>query len=201
MASVNKVILINKSLRKNKHTPIVDHATKEQIVEMYLAGLSIPIVANAIGVSRSTARYHVKGAGALRTRAQAIKMAANEGRLGSGLRGKKRVFTQAHKEAIKNGRTKWGEEKAKGVSLKPNGYIEITRGNNKGKSVHVSIIERRIGRSLLDDEVVHHIDGNKQNNDINNLSLCTRSGHARLHRFEDRLSGNKRQIREDGTWL
>lgn len=47
---------------------------------------------------------------------------------------------------------------------------------------HVYIMEQLIGRRLRKYEVVHHKDGNKQNNDIGNLALMTRSSHMKLHR-------------------
>jgi len=34
------------------------------------------------------------------------------------------------------------------------------------------------------EEVVHHIDHNRSNNELNNLQLMTRSEHTRLHRLE-----------------
>lgn len=40
----------------------------------------------------------------------------------------------------------------------------------------------------------------KTNNDINNLALMTRSGHSRLHRFEDKLAGKQRRRTKDGKW-
>ena len=36
-------------------------------------------------------------------------------------------------------------------------------------------------RKLKDDEVVHHIDGNKINNEWSNLLVCSAEEHARLH--------------------
>lgn len=46
---------------------------------------------------------------------------------------------------------------------------------------HRRIVEAHIGRELTSDEVVHHKDGNKSNNDISNLEVVTRAEHARIH--------------------
>ena len=46
---------------------------------------------------------------------------------------------------------------------------------------HDLIMSAIIGRPLAPDEVVHHIDGNKLNNDPRNLALMTRAEHTRLH--------------------
>ena len=46
---------------------------------------------------------------------------------------------------------------------------------------HIIIVENHIGRKLLKDEVVHHIDGDKLNNNIGNLDICTISEHNNCH--------------------
>lgn len=46
---------------------------------------------------------------------------------------------------------------------------------------HRWVMERHIGRLLNDDEVVHHIDENRFNNDLSNLQLMTRREHTKLH--------------------
>ena len=60
--------------------------------DMYLSGMSIPQISNETGIAMSTLRFRFKKAGILRSRGDAIRIAAAEGRLGSGLRGKKREF-------------------------------------------------------------------------------------------------------------
>jgi HNH endonuclease len=50
---------------------------------------------------------------------------------------------------------------------------------NKGKRVveHRVVAEQMIGRPLLSTEVVHHIDGNRANNDPSNLQVMTKEEH------------------------
>jgi HNH endonuclease len=163
---------------------------REKLAAMYVAGQSIPQISGRTGINLSRVRHELLKAGvALRSRSEALRI--REG-LGDHLRGKTRTFSVDHCQAISAARTAWGEANAAGVSIKASGYVEITRGEHKGRGEHVRIMEERLGRHLLQDEVVHHIDRDRSNNDPNNLALVTRSGHARLHRFEDRLEGVKR---------
>ena len=57
-----------------------------------------------------------------------------------------------------------------------NGYVLL----------HRVIMENYIGRLLTSDEVVHHKDHNKKNNDISNLELLTVKEHYDLHSRERR---------------
>ena len=170
------------------------------IVDEYVAGASLTELAKRYNISVSTARYHILKAEALRSRAEGIRNAAASGKLGAGLRGKKRTFSASHRASIVRARAIWAEENAVGFSVKPSGYLEHTRGEHKGRSVHVVVMEHRLGRKLLPDEHVHHIDGNPLNNAENNLALVTRSGHARLHRLQDAMSGNTRERAENGRY-
>ena len=43
------------------------------------------------------------------------------------------------------------------------------------------IAEKIIGRALKANEVVHHKDGNKRNNDESNLEIMVRNDHVKLH--------------------
>jgi len=53
---------------------------------------------------------------------------------------------------------------------------------------HVLEMEKHIGRYLTKTECVHHVDGNKANNNIENLFLCKDTGHhRRLHAKMERF--------------
>ena len=56
-----------------------------------------------------------------------------------------------------------------------------TYQKKNGRHTHRSVAEQILGRPLQKGEIVHHIDGNKRNNDSSNLMVMTQSEHARLH--------------------
>jgi len=57
------------------------------------------------------------------------------------------------------------------------------KANAKGLyPLHRVLVENRIGRLLERGEDVHHVDGNKDNNDPGNLTIMSHREHARLHR-------------------
>ena len=66
------------------------------------------------------------------------------------------------------------------------GYTRMRLGylkNNKTeKLLHRENIEASIGRELTSEEIVHHINGDKLNNDVANLYLCKDiSQHRKIH--------------------
>lgn len=59
-----------------------------------------------------------------------------------------------------------------------------------GRTVHREIAAKKLGRPLLPEEVVHHIDGDKRNNDPRNLRVCrTQAEHDAIHRRQGDLDG------------
>ena len=69
------------------------------------------------------------------------------------------------------------------VIYKPNHFNHTLnkKGYNGYVYEHRYVMECEIGRALLPNEVVHHIDGDKLNNEIDNLQLTTRIEHAHIH--------------------
>jgi len=167
-----------------------------EIKEMYLSGMSIPEISSDTGIALSTIRFRLKKLNVLRSIKDASKIAAAKGKF-SHSKGKTRIFSDQWKRNISAAKIRYADDNAKGTSLKPSGYIEITRGLNKSRSEHVVIMEESIGRRLFSNECVHHKDGNRSNNDISNLELMTRSEHARLHAKENNIN---RQRTEKGKY-
>jgi len=75
-----------------------------------------------------------------------------------------------------------------------NGYVYIkdyshpNRNSHNLVPEHVLVMTQHLGRPLENGEVIHHIDGDKTNNDISNLYLCKdKSEHRKIHASFDEL--------------
>lgn len=67
-----------------------------------------------------------------------------------------------------------------------NGYIDKAgykqiRADGRQIREHRYVMEKYLGRKLKSDEHIHHIDENKLNNSISNLTIMSNSAHKKLH--------------------
>lgn len=67
------------------------------------------------------------------------------------------------------------------IAKKYRGTGTKTYVKENGRHQHRVVMERKLGRILRKGEIVHHVDGNKKNNNPKNLRVMTQSQHARKH--------------------
>lgn len=78
-----------------------------------------------------------------------------------------------------------------GIKFDSNGYLRERIGVGKYKYTHRIAYENFLGRSLMRNEVIHHKNGDKTDNRLENLELLTLSQHTKIHnkrRFSNAMS-------------
>jgi len=102
------------------------------------------------------------------------------------------------KPSTKRGKTFKNLQREKSVNWKggryvgTDGYVMVLvksgstnrkSGWDNYKKEHVVLIEKQLGRKIRKNECIHHIDGNKQNNNLDNLVVIKSNKHHRQIHF------------------
>lgn len=102
-------------------------------------------------------------------------------------------FNANNRNNYKGGKTSHGD-----------GYMKLLcpdhpRANKLGYVLeHIIVMEQHIGRPLKKGEVVHHINGIKNDNRIENLLLLTVQEHSALHKGNGNLYKSVSQLEKEG---
>jgi uncharacterized protein (DUF1330 family) len=105
--------------------------------------------------------------------------------------------TKSHIDSIRQSRIKNGSYSPLGATyIDSRGYVcvKVTHGEKYNyRHLHRVVMEKHIGRPLERKEMVHHIDGNKENNDISNLALLDFSQHTTINHVITKLNHDDEQ--------
>lgn len=121
-----------------------------------------------------------------RDQAKQLKADNSCGKCGTHIRSNSTLCGRCHNISL--GYLKRGPRKLNSRRYHQNGYVIITMPDESGYSAtlfeHRHVMEQHLGRKLLKDENVHHLNTIKDDNRIENLELWV-SGQPRGGRAED----------------
>lgn len=170
------------------------YATKEQMIEMYRRTGSTLVMAKELGVSKKLVLKYMDEFGIERQRrmitpelGRDIRQAARDGKSAKEIAAKLGFSEVAVLKYARANGIRVVDRYHRGFIVTDSGYIQVPakthpRANGKGYvGEHVLVMEKKLGRLLAADEVAHHKDYDKMNNEPDNLQLMTVAEHKAHH--------------------
>lgn len=171
-----------------------------EIITLYEGGLSSVEVGELAGLSSTHIVRVIKGAGMqVRSQSEALtisharpwvreKMSNNRAGI---------PCPESVKETLRQRIGPKNHNWRAGLTMQQDGYLIFStspaNGEHAGRLLHRIIAEWKIDRPLREGEVVHHIDGDRLNNDPGNLQvLPSQSEHSKLHGRQGDLGRRKK---------
>lgn len=165
-----------------------------EIVERLNRGDSLRMVASYLGIDHSTLSSKLKAIGvSVPTKAMSAKRTwKNHVHPRLGKKGKAcpvygRKMTAATREKMIPIWKKIGDDRRFYTKKHSGGYTLVYKPNHPCADPigyvleHRIIVEEKLGRYLSSDEIVHHKNGIKTDNNIDNLVVISKSEHAKIH--------------------
>lgn len=181
--------------KENVSSKAIDKSYKNPdwlIMKHHEEMLSLHEMAKDANVTVGTISYHMKKLEIpYRDRLESLILVGEQGKRNyyNGIKGKEHPWygksptEEQKKKTVRAIRDKWKGYK----TLHNMGYLSIRHPDDLHLILeHRYVVEEHIGRELLSTEDVHHIDQDKQNNDIDNLFLFrSRADHMYFHKMEN----------------
>lgn len=99
-------------------------------------------------------------------------------------------MTEAHKKSISESMKRYRATLPRTRGKTKDGYILLQIAGRRIYE-HRLIMEQHIGRQLTKKEHVHHLNGDKTDNRLENLSLMSQREHLAIHGHESKLGQRK----------
>jgi hypothetical protein len=185
------ILFINGGVMAGKSK--IDIKNLDALIERYKGGESVADICKGTEINPATLRRRFLKAGVMRNVFSALNLAFVSGKMNGRKTRKGVLASEETKQLLREKALQRAQTRARGWRINSCGYAEFTRGELQNVLVHRFVVETHIGRKLSSSECVHHIDGNKLNNDISNLEIMTFAEHAKAHRIEEAELGLIRQ--------